>query len=269
MSRTSFTFKRCNRRRVFECAGFLQSISNRSNPISASSARLRTTSTPASRQCFCSTSRGSSIKYEWIDGVEDLELYEPGGYHPLMIDDVLHDRYRIVDKLGHGGYSTIWLARDEACKRYVAVKVCISSSEASSKEPLIIQALKRSSSNSRSLGAVALPDVLDTFEICGPNGTHACYTLTPAQGSLAEAAFCRLFPVRIARALAAKLTTAVSFVHSRGFVHGGMSSLILAQSLQPKANQIRRYSPSKYTSETAFDNGCTLGRGFQKRVWRA
>jgi serine/threonine-protein kinase SRPK3 len=34
-------------------------------------------------------------------GGEHLERYEPGGYHPVMIDDLFHNRYRIVDKLGH------------------------------------------------------------------------------------------------------------------------------------------------------------------------
>ncbi|KAH7390771.1 hypothetical protein DE146DRAFT_634637 [Phaeosphaeria sp. MPI-PUGE-AT-0046c] len=66
----------------------------------------------------------------------------------------------------------------------------------------------------------ALPSILDAFDIHGPNGTHTCYTLTPAQGSLKEASFSRLFPVQVARALAAKLATAVASVHSRGFVHG-------------------------------------------------
>ena len=37
-----------------------------------------------------------SIEYHLIDGVERLEMYEPGGYHPVMIDDLLHNRYRIV-----------------------------------------------------------------------------------------------------------------------------------------------------------------------------
>ncbi|OJI82640.1 hypothetical protein ASPTUDRAFT_123786, partial [Aspergillus tubingensis CBS 134.48] len=34
-------------------------------------------------------------------------------------------RYRLVHKLGHGGHSTIWLARDLQNSRYVAVKVII------------------------------------------------------------------------------------------------------------------------------------------------
>lgn len=41
-----------------------------------------------------------------------------------MIGDVLHGgRYRVVDKLGFGGYSTVWLARDTQARRYVAVIV--------------------------------------------------------------------------------------------------------------------------------------------------
>ncbi|KAG5955503.1 hypothetical protein E4U56_007171, partial [Claviceps arundinis] len=58
-----------------------------------------------------------------IEGVEDIHRYQPGGYHPILIDDRLNERYRIVDKLGHGGYSTVWLAVDEQTTKYVAVKV--------------------------------------------------------------------------------------------------------------------------------------------------
>ncbi|EFR03997.1 serine/threonine protein kinase [Nannizzia gypsea CBS 118893] len=52
------------------------------------------------------------IEYDWIDGAESLSQYQPGGYHPVIVGDMVHDRYRIVDKLGFGGYATIWLARD-------------------------------------------------------------------------------------------------------------------------------------------------------------
>jgi serine/threonine-protein kinase SRPK3 len=174
------------------------------------------------------SSRESSIEYRWIDGVERLDMYEPGRYHPVMIDDLLHNRYRIVDKLGYGGYSTIWLARDETVKRYVAVKIGISSPSLPRREIEVLRALRssRSSShapaNSDMNACTALPSILDAFDIHGPNGTHTCYTLTPAQGSLKEASFSRLFPIQVARALAAKLATAVAFVHSRGVVHGGL-----------------------------------------------
>ncbi|KAH6632976.1 kinase-like domain-containing protein [Boeremia exigua] len=178
---------------------------------------------------FCSSPE-PSVEYRWIDGVERLEMYEPGGYHPVMIDDILHKRYGIVDKLGYGGYSTIWLARDETLKRYVAVKIGISSPSLPQREIHVLRALHSSRSSSKAPAGPdtnALPSVLDAFDIHGPNGSHACYTLTPAQGNLKEASFSRLFPIQVARALAARLATAVASVHSRGFVHGDSLDLHL------------------------------------------
>ena len=61
--------------------------------------------------------------------VEDLDKYQPGGYHHLRPGDGLNNHYRLVDKLGHGGYSTIWLARDLLKARYVAVEVTTANSD--------------------------------------------------------------------------------------------------------------------------------------------
>ena len=51
--------------------------------------------------------------YEPIEGVERLEGYRRGGYHCMRIGDHIHNRYQVAQKLGHGTYSTIWLARDQ------------------------------------------------------------------------------------------------------------------------------------------------------------
>ncbi|PVH93024.1 kinase-like protein [Periconia macrospinosa] len=169
-------------------------------------------------------SLSESTDYRWIDGVEGLELYEPGGHHPVMIDDVLHNRYRIVDKLGFGGFSTVWLARDLTKNRNLVVKVGRSSVGFPRKETEILQALQTPKlplpPGFEANPQTNIPSIFDTFDVRGPNGTHTCYTLTPAQGNLKEKSFSRLFPVQVARALAAKLARAVAYVHSQGFVHG-------------------------------------------------
>ena len=49
--------------------------------------------------------------------IEDMEegraAYHPGGFHPVYIGDVFNDRYEVLNKLGYGAYSTVWLVRDQ------------------------------------------------------------------------------------------------------------------------------------------------------------
>lgn len=133
-----------------------------------------------------SLDKSDSIKYNWIDGAESLEKYAPGGYHPIMIGDMLHKRYRIVHKLGHGGYSTVWLARDTHADQYVAVKVGIAERDPDSlrQEIKTLQSLSASPASLSSTtfeqqqnrGCNSIPLALDEFELDGPNGTHLCYT---------------------------------------------------------------------------------------------
>lgn len=162
------------------------------------------------------------VRYNWIDGAESLEKYRPGGYHPVMIGDILHGRYRIVDKLGFGGYSTIWLAQDSRLEKYVAIKVGIA--DALPHETKILRAL---SSSSLHPGRTSMTFPIDEFKLHGPNGTHPCYTMAPARCNLREVSFSRLFPLEVARPLSGSLILAIAYTHSQGYIHGGLSSLFL------------------------------------------
>ncbi|QVM13382.1 hypothetical protein D8B26_007992 [Coccidioides posadasii str. Silveira] len=160
------------------------------------------------------------VQYNWINGAESLEKYKLRGYHPIMIGDMLHKRYRIVDKLGFGGYSTVWLAKDTRLNHYVAVKVGIANSLPHESKILRALLVPQPSSLSTHPGRKSIPLPLDEFELRGPNGTHPCYTMTPARCNLREVSFSRLFPLEVTRALSAGLTLAIAYMHSQGYVHG-------------------------------------------------
>ena len=54
---------------------------------------------------------------------EAFEKYGRGGYHPVQLGDSYKGgRYTIHHKLGYGGFSTVWLAKD---KLHVTHKYCI------------------------------------------------------------------------------------------------------------------------------------------------
>ncbi|KAK1145863.1 hypothetical protein N8T08_003809 [Aspergillus melleus] len=152
-------------------------------------------------------------QYKLIEYVEDLDRYCPGGYHPLTIGDDLNDgRYRLVDKLGYGGYSTIWLARD----------------------------LQRAKT-----GSEIIPPLIDEFWAVSPNGKHRCIVTPPAQMSLfdaREASTFGLFQPKVARSIIAQLIRGVAFLHSEDIVHG---DLHLGNILVQFPDSIDSYSPSE------------------------
>lgn len=159
------------------------------------------------------------FEYERIEGVEWLERYRPDGYHPILIGDVLHDRYRVIHKLGHGTFATIWLARDQRKSAYVAVKV--GTAESQNREADNLRAIADSTASSAGpRGRSMIFTLHDEFEIQGPNGRHRCLVTVPARSSVSVASFSRLFKRVTARALAAQLVLAVAYTHGRGFIHG-------------------------------------------------
>ncbi|KAJ0422249.1 kinase-like protein [Aspergillus carlsbadensis] len=155
-----------------------------------------------------------------MEYVERLEGYRPGGYHPVAIGDVLNSRYRIVDKLGHGGFSTIWLCRDDQTGRYRAAKLGIA--ESNPREMEVLDLLASSGSDPEQ---EMLPKILDRFVVHGPNGAHPCFITTPAMCSISaakEGSWIQLFQPSTARSLAVQLTRVVAYLHRRGIVHGDL-----------------------------------------------
>lgn len=43
---------------------------------------------------------------------EGAAAYHSRGFHPVYIGDVFQDRYQVLNKIGYGVYSTVWLVKD-------------------------------------------------------------------------------------------------------------------------------------------------------------
>ncbi len=67
----------------------------------------------------------SASYFEDADSSEDEGIpdYKIGGYHPIHVGEVLIERYLIIQKLGWGHFSTVWLTKDLKNDSYVAIKV--------------------------------------------------------------------------------------------------------------------------------------------------
>ena len=175
-------------------------------------------------------SDSSRIKYSFHEDVESLERYGKGGYHPVHLGDELSKgRYKVVHKLGHGSYSTVWLCRDLQEQRYVSIKITISQigdpEEPVSYERDVYSALRMHVSNHP--GKRFVIPLLDDFTVEGPNGSHQCFVFPVAQDSVALAKGAStddtsLFPAQVARSIAMQSLLALSYIHECGIIHAGI-----------------------------------------------
>jgi len=119
------------------------------------------------------------------NNVEDVEKYRSGGFHPIHLGDSLKGgRYRVLHKLGYGGFSTVWLAHDENQDRLVSLKVLTAEASQRPTELNISRYLEYLDEHAQAnpwRGNIA---ALDNFTIDGPNGTHLCYVSQPGGPSL-------------------------------------------------------------------------------------
>ncbi len=158
-----------------------------------------------------------------FDDVEDIEGYRPGGYHPVDIGAILSSgcggaEYRVVHKLGAGGFATIWLARAlHDAGRLVAVKVLKAKAPENELETM---SYLRNHGLDKHPGVISL---LDSFLESGPNGRHQCLVFDFVGPSLPHLAVYR-WDVVVASVFCdagRKLADAVAHLHEHGVIHGG------------------------------------------------
>ncbi|KAH8174087.1 protein kinase domain-containing protein [Sarocladium implicatum] len=169
----------------------------------------------------------STLQYVSEIDAEPLYRYTRGGYHPVHLgDQVNHGRYRIVQKLGWGGYSTVWAAKDHHLGRYVALKICTSDRHIKDKERQlqVMRAIAKSSLEHE--GASRVVKMLDHFGLDGPNGTHQCLVfelLGPSIPAVMEMRFPdNRLPAQLVKTVARQTLSGLDYLHQQGIdLHAG------------------------------------------------
>ncbi|KAJ5318597.1 hypothetical protein N7476_005017 [Penicillium atrosanguineum] len=154
---------------------------------------------------------------------EPLHRYRQGGYHPVTLGECLKSgRYKVLHKLGWGGYSTVWAARDQRTETYVALKISTAEKH-HDRETRELQTLKELASYHSSLTHVV--QLLDDFELTGPNGFHKCLVyelLGPNIPDVIDAHFSSgRLPGRLAKFIAKQSLAGLHDLHQRNIGHGG------------------------------------------------
>ncbi|KAJ3526925.1 hypothetical protein NM208_g10957 [Fusarium decemcellulare] len=161
---------------------------------------------------------------------EPLHRYQPGGYHPIELGDVVKDgRYKILHKLGWGSYSTTWAAKDQEQDRYVAIKISVAD-RAGKNELDILQTI--SSLQKCHPGWSHLNHMLDNFTVVGPNGTHDCLVLELVGPNVADAVASYYkddrLPAGLAKCFAKQTLQGLDILASQNIGHGDLHTRNLA-----------------------------------------
>ncbi|KAK4107615.1 serine threonine protein kinase, CMGC group [Canariomyces notabilis] len=151
---------------------------------------------------------------------ERLPGYVVSRYYPVRLGQVFKNRYQIVGKLGFGTSSTVWLARDLDGRRHVTLKLFIHSESLGSQvdhELAIYKRISASSKDTKHPGRGAVRELLDSFDVAGPDGCHRCLVHPPLWESVLT--FLHRNPVRrlpapVLAFVLRRLFLALDFLHT-------------------------------------------------------
>ncbi|KAJ5172789.1 protein kinase [Penicillium capsulatum] len=168
-------------------------------------------------------SQGNHLVYTSAVGAEPLHRYRQGGYHPVALGDQLRaGRYKVLHKLGWGGYSTVWAARDQRGARYVAVKVSVVESEHNGETRELLTMKELASRQPRLKHIVYL---LDHFDLTGPNGSHKCLVYELLGPNIPDAINVYLpsgrLPGKLAKAIAKQALIGLDHLYQQSIGYGG------------------------------------------------
>jgi serine/threonine protein kinase len=149
------------------------------------------------------------------ENAEPLLLYfQQPFYYPICIGNVLAQRYRIEHKLGHGGFSTVWMAHDIVTKKDVALKVSILARDAVNPESTMHNEIRRRVQDTSKLLLSR-----ETFSLPSANGHHIVLVF-PLRGPSLHSCFASM-SMADRMSAAKQVLQALKCLHDANIVHRG------------------------------------------------
>jgi tRNA A-37 threonylcarbamoyl transferase component Bud32 len=149
----------------------------------------------------------------------------------LAVDRVLDQRYRILEPIGAGGSSQVYLAQDTALGREVAIKVLDSHAAADGTlRKLFVK-------EARALAQLSHPNIVAVFDVGEVDGLpFIVMEYVPGASLKQRIERTGALPLGDAVRLADGIATGLSFAHSRGIIHADLkpSNILLDQDDRPK-----------------------------------
>ncbi|KZV66362.1 kinase-like protein [Peniophora sp. CONT] len=145
---------------------------------------------------------------------EPMELYGPGGFHPIFISQHIISPttdWRVMHKLGHGSYATVWLVQNSATFTWAALRID-QADHSSPGETDVLESLSSSPSLEHPV------TIIETFWIQGPNGTHRATVtevVAPLKRTLSRLSTDAVGLKRLVRGI----VEGVVEIHARGIIH--------------------------------------------------
>lgn len=166
------------------------------------------------------TDCGDFVNSDDEEDVEDLEenaeplllYFQQPFYYPICIGNVLDQRYRIEHKLGHGGFSTVWMAHDIVTKKDVALKVTTLARDAADRESTMHNEIRRRVQDTSKLLLSR-----EAFSLPSPNGHHRVLVF-PLRGPSLHSCFASM-SMADRMSAAKQVLQALKCLHDANIVH--------------------------------------------------
>ena len=129
----------------------------------------------------------------------------PGG----MADELIADRYRLIEPLGRGAMSAVWLAQDQELGRRVAVKMLAPSADR-----------QRFEREARAAAALSHPNICALYDYGEADGRPFMVLEYLPNGSLEDRLRAgKPLPDEETRRIATEIAAGLAHAHARGLVH--------------------------------------------------